>query len=165
MRYFLYFFLLLSQVAFAQQKPNIILIVVDDLGWKDLGFMGSNYYETPVLDALATKSIVFRQAYAGAANCAPSRACLLSGVQTPRHGIYTVGSSERGKSNTRKLIPTQNKKVLPDEMLTLAEVLQNIGYRTASMGKWHLGESPLSQGFDLNVGGNQLGHPKSYFSP
>ncbi|HKK73584.1 MAG TPA: sulfatase [Saprospiraceae bacterium] len=165
MRYLLYFFLLLSQVAFAQQKPNIILIVVDDLGWKDLGFMGSNYYETPVLDELATKSIVFRQAYAGAANCAPSRACLLSGLQTPRHGIYTVGSSERGKSSTRKLIPTQNKKVLPDEMLTLAEVLQENGYLTASMGKWHLGESPLSQGFDLNIGGNQLGHPKSYFSP
>lgn len=148
-----------------QSQPNIILIVVDDLGWKDVGFMGSDYYETPRLDSLATKSVVFTHAYAGAANCAPSRACLLSGQQTPRHGIYTVASSERGKAASRKLIPIQNTRELADEKLTFAEVLQANGYVTASLGKWHLGESPTTQGFDYNVGGNRRGHPASYFSP
>ena len=76
--------------------PNILLIVADDLGWKDVGFMGSDYYETPNLDRLAGEGMVFSQAYAAAANCAPSRACLMTGRYAPAHGIYTVGSSERG---------------------------------------------------------------------
>ena len=73
--------------------PNIVLIVADDLGWKDVGFMGSSYYETPNLDRLAGEGMVFRQAYASAANCAPSRACLMTGMHTTAHGIYTVASS------------------------------------------------------------------------
>ena len=93
-------------------RPNIILINVDDLGWKDLGFMGSQYYETPFLDEFAKQGTVFTNAYASAANCAPSRASLFSGLNTPRHGVYTVGSSERGDKRTRKLIPTKNKKYL-----------------------------------------------------
>lgn len=162
----LFLFLLFAPILIgAQSTPNIIMIVVDDLGWKDLGFMGSEYYETPNLDQLAEKSIVFTQAYASAANCAPSRACLLSGQNTPRHGIYTVGPSERGKSANRKLIPTVNTTTLADEIVTFAELLQNKGYTTASMGKWHLGESPITQGFDLNVGGSKRGHPPTYFSP
>lgn len=148
-----------------KDKPNIILIVVDDLGWKDVGFMGSAYYETPNLDALAAKSVVFQQAYAGAANCAPSRACLMSGQNTPRHGIYTVSPSARGNPKTRKIIPTANTAVLAQSQLTLSEVLQQNGYATATMGKWHLGDDPTTQGFDLNVGGTRRGLPKTYFSP
>lgn len=165
MRLLILYFLCLTTTLTAQSEPNIILIVVDDLGWKDLGFMGSDYYETPHLDELATNSIMFTQAYAGAANCAPSRACLLSGQNTPRHGIYTVGSSKRGESADRKLIPTVNTTSLANESVTIAELLQGNGYTTASMGKWHLGESPTSQGFDLNVGGSKRGHPPTYFSP
>jgi arylsulfatase A-like enzyme len=74
--------------------PNIFLITVDDLGWRDLGIMGSQYYETPFIDNLASQSMIFTNAYAGAANCAPSRASLFSGLNTPKHGVYTVGSSE-----------------------------------------------------------------------
>jgi len=70
-------------------KPNIVLINIDDMGWRDVGFMGSEYYETPNIDALSTQGMVFTNAYAAAANCAPSRACLMSGQWTPRHGIYT----------------------------------------------------------------------------
>lgn len=151
--------------AQSKDKPNIILIVVDDLGWKDVGFMGSNYYETPNLDALAAKSVVFQQAYAGAANCAPSRACLMSGQNTPRHGIYTVSPSARGNPKTRKIIPTPNTRDLAQSQLTLGEVLQQNGYATATMGKWHLGEDPTTQGFDLNVAGTRRGLPKTYFSP
>ncbi len=91
-----------------QDKPDIILINIDDLGWRDLGYTGSKYYETPVIDSLAEQGIVFTCAYASASNCAPSRACLMSGQWAPRHGIYTVDSSERGRSEDRMLIPTPN---------------------------------------------------------
>ena len=147
------------------EKPNLLLINIDDLGWKDLGFMGSNYYQTPNLDQLAEKSVRFTHAYAGAANCAPSRACLMSGQQTTRHGIYTVGNPARGNAKTRKLIPTPNADSLDGSFITLGEVLKGEGYATATMGKWHLGHVPASQGFDINVGGTIAGHPKSYFSP
>jgi len=146
-------------------KPNVLLINIDDLGWKDVGFMGSKYYQTPNLDQLAQVSVRFTHAYAGAANCAPSRACLMSGQQTTRHGIYTVGDPDRGHEKTRKLISTPNADSLAGSFITLAEVLKGNGYETATMGKWHLGHVPQSQGFDTNVGGTIVGHPKSYFSP
>lgn len=149
----------------AQEKPNIILITLDDLGWKDLGCMGSRFYETPHIDRLAGKGVVFTNAYAPAANCAPSRASYLTGQYAPRHGIYTVNSSERGDSRTRKIIPVENKTVLDETQRTIAEELRKTGYVTAHVGKWHLGEDPKIHGFDVNVGGGVYGHPASYFSP
>ncbi len=150
-------------------KPNIVFILADDLGWRDAGFMGSEYYDTPSIDALASSGMVFTNAYANAPNCAPSRAALMSGKYSPRTGIYTVGSSKRGKSIFRKIIPITNNTVLDTSFVTIAEVLKENGYTCASIGKWHLGEGeitgPLGQGFDLNIGGWHLGHPKSYFSP
>lgn len=145
--------------------PNIVLIVADDLGWKDLGFMGSFYYETPNLDLLAGEGMVFLQAYAAAANCAPSRACLMTGMYTTAHGIYTVASSERGDPRTRRLIPATNTDTLDNRFFTLAEALKQAGYTTVNIGKWHLGNDPCSQGMDYNVGGSIWGHPKSYFAP
>lgn len=149
------------------EKPNIVLINVDDLGWKDLGFMGSNYYETPNIDALSKQGMVFTNAYAGAANCAPSRACMLSGLNTPKHGVYTVGSSERGDATTRKLIPIKNTEHLNDSIYTLPEMLKSAGYLTANIGKWHVSNNPLHQGIDVNVGGSDKGNPgkNGYFSP
>jgi arylsulfatase A-like enzyme len=147
-------------------RPNILLINVDDMGWKDPAVMGSRYYETPNIDKLAAKGIILSNAYASAANCAPSRACLMSGQYTPRHGIYTVGNSDRGRSSDRKIVPTPNNTTLPDSILTLAEILQSNGYRTIHAGKWHLGADPCSQGFDVNIGGAHYGHPPGgYFSP
>jgi len=152
-----------------RRKPNFVFILVDDLGWTDLGFMGSGYYETPLVDRLAREGMVFTNAYANAPNCAPTRACLLSGQYTPRHGIYTVNRSARGKSRNRRLIPVENRKILDTDVTTIAEALRPAGYKSAAIGKWHLGRDPetgpLGQGFDVNVGGNQAGHPKSYFSP
>lgn len=147
------------------EKPNIVFILVDDLGWSDTSFMGNPVYETPNLDRFSNEAVVFTNAYAPAANCAPSRACIMSGKNTPAHGIYTVGSSERGKSKDRKLIPTPNTLTLDEGFTTLAEALKNNGYTNASIGKWHLGEDPKTQGFDINIGGSHAGHPKSYFSP
>ncbi len=148
-------------------KPNILLINVDDLGWKDLGFMGSSYYETPNLDALAREGMVFMRAYAGAANCAPSRACLLSGLNTPRHGVYTVSPSERGNAKTRRIIPIANTRHLEDSVFTLPLMLQSTGYVTGSFGKWHVGNDPTQQGIDHNVGGSHRGNPgrDGYFAP
>jgi arylsulfatase A-like enzyme len=146
-------------------RPNIIIINVDDMGWKDVGFMGSKYYETPNIDALARQGMVFTNGYASASNCAPSRACLMTGQWSPRHGIYTVSPSTRGKSEDRKLIPTKNTHTLPTQFKILPEVLQENGYTTCQAGKWHLSDNPLEYGFDLNIGGGHNGLPKSYYPP
>lgn len=144
---------------------NIVFINADDLGVMDVGFMGNQIYHTPHLDQLASQGMVFTQAYAAAANCAPSRAALLSGQQASRTGVYTVGTSSRGNKETRKLIPTKNTPLLSDEQLTLLDLFQDAGFTTCQIGKWHVGKDPLLQGVDINIGGNHLGHPRSYFSP
>ncbi|WP_341225521.1 sulfatase [uncultured Arcticibacterium sp.] len=149
----------------AQDKPNIILINVDDMGWKDVGFMGSKYYETPNIDSLAAMGIIFTNGYAASSNCAPSRASLMTGKWTPRHGIYTVDASERGLSKHRKIIPTKNTVTLSRNYETIPEILGKNGYQTCHAGKWHLSNNPLEYGFQINIGGGHNGHPKSYYPP
>ncbi|TWU04831.1 sulfatase [Stieleria varia] len=147
--------LLLSLIATvaSAERPNIILIFADDLGWKDVGYQGSSFCETPVLDELAKQGMVFSNAYAAAGNCAPSRACLLSGNYTPRHHVYAVGSTNRGNQLQQRLIPVPNKGGLAESNITIADALKNAGYKTAHVGKWHLdgpgGAKPSDQGFDL----------------
>ena len=149
-----------------ETQPNIIMIVVDDLGWSDVGYnQTTDLLETPNIDGLAKQSLRFDHAYAGAANCAPSRAVLMSGQYGPRHGIYTVSPSARGDAKTRKLIPTKNQRGLKPEVITLAEALKNAGYATGHFGKWHLGDDPDTQGFDINVAGSHQGMTFHYFSP
>ena len=164
---FLSLLILLATVVSGQSKPNIIYLNADDLGWTDLGVQGSTYYETPHLDKLAQSGIRFLNGYAAASNCAPSRACAFSGQWPQRHGIYTVGNSKRGKSTHRRLIPTPNKEILADEILTIPEVLKKAGYLTAHIGKWHLSQDPLAHGFDINIAGFHGGSPSrgGYHSP
>ena len=157
--------LLTYGTVLSQNKPNIVLLYADDLGWADLAVQGSDFYETPNIDKLAEKGIRFTNAYANAANCAPSRASLITGLYSPRHGIYTVGSSKRGKSANRKLVPTKNTETLEPSLQTIPRLLKEQGYATCMAGKWHLSEDPRIYGFDTNFGGNHSGHPKSYFSP
>lgn len=152
-----------------RREPNIVVLLIDDMGWKDAGFMGSAYYETPNMDRLAESGMIFNNAYANA-NCAPSRASLMTGLYPVRHGIYTVGSSERGPAHLRKLIPTPNQTVLAADYQTIAEMLKAAGYACGHVGKWHLGEGsvtgPEGRGFDRNVGGIHKGQPPAgYFSP
>ena len=153
----------------SRRKPNIIFILIDDMGWRDLGCYGSTYYETPNIDRLAAQGMIFSDAYTCGPNCAPTRASLMSGQYTPRHGIITVGNSDRGPSHLRKLVPQETTTVLDAGITTIAEAIKPAGYVSASMGKWHLGNDPghgpVGQGFDLNVGGYEAGHPRSYFSP
>ena len=159
------FFLLTALHSWGASAPNMVLFYADDLGYTDLACQGSKYYETPNLDRLAKEGMRFTQAYASAANCAPSRASLMTGQYTPRHGIFTVGNSDRGKAQHRKLIPIKNTTILDPKFTTLGEALQARGYRTCVAGKWHLTEDPTKDGFHTNFGGTTWGHPKSYFSP
>ncbi len=148
--------------------PNVVFILADDLGWTDLGFMGSSYYETPNLDRLSSQGMTFSRAYSNAPNCAPTRASLMSGVYTPSHGVITVASSERGKSEDRKLIPIPNKLTLDSDYKTMAEVFFEAGYRTGHVGKWHLGmekNSPQKQGFEYSIPGWEGDHKRTFYSP
>ncbi|WP_235033176.1 sulfatase [Rubripirellula obstinata] len=132
--------------------PNIVLIFADDLGWKDVGYQGDGFIETPNIDRLATEGMVFSSAYASAANCAPSRACLLSGTYTPRHHVYAVNSTRRGPIKNMRLIPPQNRSGIAAKNFTIAEAMKSAGYATGHFGKWHSagkdGSLPTVQGFD-----------------
>jgi arylsulfatase A-like enzyme len=153
-----------------QRQPNVVVIMADDLGWKDLSVQGSTYFETPNIDRLAQQGIRFTDAYANAPVCAPTRACLWTGLYGPRHGVYTVWKSERGKPEDRKIIPIPNNPRLGGDFVTLAEEFKAAGYATGHVGKWHLGkdpdaDGPRAQGYDHNVAGSAAGGPKTYFSP
>lgn len=150
---------LVAAVATAQpaprrdSRPNIVLVLADDLGWRDVGYQGTDFYETPNIDRLAQTGMVFTQAYAGAGNCAPSRAVLLSGQYGPRHGVYAVDSTERGPKASMRLTPVPNRSGLAPATVTMAEALKAAGYVTGIFGKWHLGgpegAPPDQQGFDV----------------
>ena len=148
------------------EHPNVLFIFLDDYGWKDLGFMGSDFYETPNLDRLAADGMVFTDAYSCAANCAPARASLLSGQYTPRHEIYNVGTKRRGNPKFGKLQHIPGTDTLRTDIVTWAHCIQRAGYRTATMGKWHLSDDPRPYGFDVNIGGTHSGGPpRGYFPP
>ena len=113
----------------------------------------------------AHKGVWFSRAYAGAANSAPSRACMLTGQNTPRHGIYTVGNPDRGNARLRRLISVPNKTSLDSGTQILPKALQDCGYQTFHVGKWHVTKNPLECGMDINIGGNHAGNPSTYFAP
>ena len=156
------------RAAPAQRPPNIVFILADDLGWSDLGCYGSTFYETPNLDRLAAGGMRFTHAYAAAPVCSPTRASILTGKSPARLRItdWLPGREERP---SQKLKRPQLQPFLPLEETTFAEALRPAGYKTAFLGKWHLGVSPEHwpehQGFDLNLGGCDKGAPPSYFSP
>ena len=143
--------LLAATAATAADKPNIIFILADDLGWTDLGVQGSKYYESPNIDRLASQGMRFTN-YHHCQNCAPTRAALMSGQYAPRTGVYTVGGIERFNWRIRPLRPVDNVQGLPLEKITVAQALKSAGYATAIFGKWHLGEKdefhPGKRSFD-----------------
>jgi arylsulfatase A-like enzyme len=152
----------------AADRPNIVVILADDLGAVDLGCYGADLHETPRLDSLAKESVFFRQAYASAPVCSPTRAALLTGKHPARVGItiWAEGSIEGPKN--RRLLQAESKHDLPPAEMTLAERLHDVGYATALVGKWHLGDgdhAPETQGFDVNIGGTRWGAPTTFFWP
>ena len=158
----------------APQKPNVVFILVDDLGLKDLSCTGSKFYETPNVDRIANEGTVFSQGYACSGVCSPSRASIMTGKFTARHGITDwigakSGTDWRTEKRFSKLLPAPYIHELPKADAILPEVMKANGYKTFFAGKWHLGEKgsyPEDHGFDLNKGGWEVGSPKGgYFSP
>lgn len=148
------------------RPPNVIVIVVDDLGAFDLGCQGSGFYKTPHIDRLAATGIRFTAGYAACTVCSPTRAALLTG-QTPARLHLTDWIAGHEDPQAKLNIPDWQKH-LPLEAVTVAERLRGAGYATASIGKWHLGgvdHGPEQQGFDINLAGTDRGQPPSYFSP
>ena len=156
-----------SNTKKAVQKTNVVFVLVDDLGWKDLACYGSTFYETPNIDRLASMSAVFTNAYAASPVCSPTRAALLTGKHPTRVGItdWIPGKDPKDRS----LLGPTDLHQLPLEEITLAETLKEAGYKTFFAGKWHLGDEgffPEDQGFDINMGGHHKGSPpRGYYAP
>jgi len=157
--------LLATPPADGEARPDVLVILADDLGWHDVGFTGGTLGLTPNIDRLAAESTVFSNAYSDGPNCAPTRASLLTGLATPRHGIITVMSSKRGKAENRRLEPVPNVRTLDQSLPTLPGLLQEAGWRTVHLGKFHVGADPTQHGFTDSIAGNTRGHPRSYHSP
>ena len=167
----------------AERPPNVILILVDDLGWMDLSCQGSDFYRTPSIDRLAGEGMRFTNAYAACAVCSPTRAAVQTGRYPHRLGVtdWIRSLFQRGDLGTPEANPTEyvggkNKKLLcppnpfwmESEEITIAEALKESGYHTGYIGKWHLGDEawfPEHQGYDRNKGGCDYGQPPSYFDP
>ena len=166
----------------AAVQPNIVLILVDDLGWMDLSCQGSRYYETPNLDRLAAQGMRFTNAYAACAVCSPTRAAIQTGRYPARLGVtdwirsrFQGGAIPADKKNPsgftggkRKFMVPKNALWMESEEVTIAELLKPAGYVTCHIGKWHLGSDdwyPQKQGYDFNYGGCDYGQPPSYFDP
>ena len=152
-----------------QQKPNFLFILVDDLGYYDLGYSGSNFYQTPNIDRLARSGMRFDQGYAACQVCSPSRASILLGKTPARHGITQWIGSKAEDYGGRPVTDAPYIRNLPAEDTTLAEALKEAGYTTFFAGKWHLGSKgswPEDHGFDINIGGWDSGSPNGgYFAP
>jgi len=146
-------------------RPNFICILMDDMGYKDLGCYGSSFYETPNLDAFAAGGVRFTDAYASCPVCSPTRASWMTGRYPARVGLTNyIGGNERGR-----VIGAPYTKYLPLTEKTVARSLKDAGYQTWHVGKWHLGPEdywPEKHGFDVNVAGCRWGCPANgYFSP
>ncbi len=151
-------------------QPNIILILLDDYGWRDTGCYGSEFYETPNLDKLAAEGILFTDAYASCPVCSPTRASILSGKYPANVGVTDwIDWGKHCHPARGRLIDAPYIDLLPHEEQTIASALRDGGYTTWHVGKWHLGRAthyPETHGFDINIGGCEWGCPlKGYFAP
>lgn len=155
------------------RRPNMLFILVDDLGWKDLGCFGSSFYETPNIDRLCARGMKFTNAYAACPVCSPTRGSIMTGkypARTNTTDYFGAAQPDRWRRNS-KLLPAPYNERLEHDEVTLAEAFKAAGYPTFFAGKWHLGPEgwfPEDQGFDVNKGGVRGGGPyggKKYFSP
>lgn len=170
------FLVLLPGLATAQpqRRPNVVFILADDLGWRDLSNEGSTFYESPHIDRIALEGAKFTRGYAACQVCSPSRASILTGKYPTKHGITTwigdrSGAQWRSAGRNDSHLPPDYEHNLRADELTLAEVFRDAGYKTFFAGKWHLGNRgswPTDHGFQINKGGWEVGSPRGgYFSP
>lgn len=151
---------------FVATKPNIVLVLVDDMGWRDVGYAGSDLYKTPNIDRLSAQGVRFTRTYSAHPVCSPTRAAIMTGKNPVRVGITDWIPGDRPGDRLMDTPEINNQLALSE--VTLAENLKQQGYRTWSIGKWHLGGDgfrPTNQGFDVNIGGSHIGQPGSYFAP
>lgn len=162
-------FVSLTERVVAAERPNVVLLLVDDLGWADIGCYGSDLHETPHIDALARRGMKFTDGYAAAAICTPTRAAIMAGKYPARLQMTIWHEwAAQGPQQGRKLLPPESVPNLPTTETTLAEVLQGAGYLTAHVGKWHLGTAayyPEVHGFDINIGATFWGAPATFYHP
>ena len=150
-------------------RPNIIVVMLDDMGWKDLGCTGSTFYETPHIDRIAREGMIFNNAYAACPVCSPSRASYLTGRYPVATGITDWIDMGHMHPIRAKVVDASYEKHLAPGTPTIASLLRDRGYATWHVGKWHLGEEeycPEKYGFEVNIGGCTWGQPRhGYFSP
>lgn len=149
-------------------RPNIVYLLVDDLGWSDLGCYGSDLHETPNIDRLARHGMRFMDAYAAAPVCTPTRAAIMTGEHPARLHMTIWREGAKNPPRKRRVIPPATRENLPLEKITIAERLKEAGYVTAHIGKWHLGDAfhyPETQGFDVNIGATHWGCPATFYYP
>ena len=154
--------------AAAGRPINFVIVLVDDLGWSELGVQGADLHQTPNIDRFASTALRFTDAYAAAPVCTPTRASIMTGKCPARLNMTIWREAAQEPQRGRKLIPPRVRDALPHEEVTIAEVLHDAGYLTAHIGKWHLGTAgfyPETQGFDINIGGTLWGAPQSFFFP
>ncbi|HPC95762.1 MAG TPA: sulfatase [Sedimentisphaerales bacterium] len=139
-----------------QRRPNIVFVLLDDMGWSDLPCYGNTFHETPHIDHLAKQGMRFSDAYAACPVCSPTRASIMSGQYPARVGV-TDFIPGHWRPYEKLRVPTNRTQYLPLEIVTVAEALQAAGYTTGHVGKWHLGgadHEPQTQGFDfVRLGG------------
>jgi len=161
--------------AFAadETRPNVVLILIDDLGWADLELTGSTFHETPRMNQLAREGVFFSNAYAANPVCSPTRASILTGKVPSRIGVTNHGGTPGPRGPAYRLTSPDVAGNLPPEDLTMAEAFHAAGYRTAHIGKWHLqahyekgnANFPEAHGFELNIAGHAIGQPGAYYFP
>ena len=161
----LFVLLLICLGACTHAPPaNVVLIIVDDLGWKDTGVYGSTFYKTPNIDTLAAEGIRFTQFYAASSVCSPTRASLMTG----RHPARLQITNWIGGSQNALLRQAEYQRQLPLSEVTLGDAFSGAGYTTGYLGKWHLGAAGFragDQGFGYVQASNDAGQPGSYFAP
>lgn len=152
-------------------KPNILFILIDDLGWSDLGCYGSNFYETPNIDKLSSEGMLFTNAYSASPVCSPTRASILTG-KNPANLRFTghiTSIGEHRYPKNGKIIPPKDKMYVALHEIMIPESLSHMGYISASIGKWHVGKEekyfPTHQGFDINIAGYEHGSPPTHWGP
>ena len=159
-----------SSNSVAEQPTNFVFFLVDDLGWADLGCFGSEYHETPNIDALAASGMRFTNGYAACPVCSPTRASIMTGRHPVRVDITDwIPGSATSRAYNPRFQHVDDRGELALEETTIAEALHANGYSTFFAGKWHLGGEgflPTDQGFDINIGGFHVGSPPGgYYSP
>ena len=154
--------------AAGPRPPNVVFILVDDYGWRDAGYNGSTFYETPNIDRLARDGTVFTNGYSASPVCSPTRSAIMTGKYPARLHLTAHLQGAANRFHFTKVLQPNTRIELPLGEITIAELLRGRGYRSACIGKWHLGKSgyqPAEQGFDVSFAGDEAGSTSSFFYP